>query len=191
MPRASASAFWVPNLRMASSYFTQPLSAMLYRQVNTPAAYSSPMQMEATPPNPGTLGDRIKWARLRKELTQVQLAALASIKQPTLSSLETNETKQARSGTLLRIAAALDVEPYWLQTGTGSPTPPAVDPSDYHFTDILTALTPANRRSLLLIARAMLADQTEPVAPPSSKPSRNNPFPHAPKPSPKPKKATT
>lgn len=65
-----------------------------------------------------TVGLRIRHARreLRK-LTQPQLAAAAGIKQPSLSELETGETKEISGPTLMAVAKALRVRPEWLLTG--------------------------------------------------------------------------
>jgi transcriptional regulator with XRE-family HTH domain len=64
-----------------------------------------------------SVGKRIRHARedLRK-LTQKQLAAAAGIKQPSLSELETGETKEITGAVLIAIAKALRVRPEWLMT---------------------------------------------------------------------------
>lgn len=65
-----------------------------------------------------TVGLRIQHARkeLRK-LTQAQLASAAGIKQPSLSELETGETKEISGPVLIALAKALRVRPEWLVTG--------------------------------------------------------------------------
>lgn len=65
-----------------------------------------------------TLGLRLRHARkeLRK-LTQPQLASAAGIKQPSLSELETGETKEISGPVLIALARALRVRPEWLVTG--------------------------------------------------------------------------
>jgi transcriptional regulator with XRE-family HTH domain len=64
------------------------------------------------------LGLRLRYARkeLRK-LTQPQLAALAGIKQPSLSEIETGETKEVSGPVLIALAKALRVRPEWLVNG--------------------------------------------------------------------------
>lgn len=65
-----------------------------------------------------TVGLRIRHARkeLRK-LTQPKLAAAAGIKQPSLSELETGETKEVSGPVLIALAKALQVRPEWLLWG--------------------------------------------------------------------------
>lgn len=65
-----------------------------------------------------TVGLRIRHARkeLRK-MTQPQLAAAAGIKQPSLSELETGETKEISGPVLIALSKALRVRPEWLATG--------------------------------------------------------------------------
>lgn len=66
----------------------------------------------------GTVGLRIRYARkeLRK-LTQPQLAAMAGIKQPSLSELETGETKEISGPVLIALAKALKVRAEWILSG--------------------------------------------------------------------------
>jgi transcriptional regulator with XRE-family HTH domain len=50
-------------------------------------------------------------------MTQPQLAAATGIKQPSLSELETGETKEISGPTLISISKALRVRAEWLMTG--------------------------------------------------------------------------
>lgn len=65
-----------------------------------------------------TVGKRIRYARqdLRK-LKQKELASAAGIKQPSLSELETGETKEITGAVLVALAKALRVRSEWLMTG--------------------------------------------------------------------------
>lgn len=65
-----------------------------------------------------SLGLRLRYAReeLRK-LTQIQLAQTTGLKQPSISELETGETKEISGPTLIAISDALKVRPEWLVTG--------------------------------------------------------------------------
>jgi transcriptional regulator with XRE-family HTH domain len=65
------------------------------------------------------LKDRIREARQARKMTQIQLAKAASIKQPSLSELETGESKTLSGDTLIALSAALRVRPEWLQNGKG------------------------------------------------------------------------
>ena len=65
-----------------------------------------------------SLGLRLRYARkdLRK-MSQVSLAKAAGIKQPSLSELESGETKEISGPTLISLSSALRVRPEWLVTG--------------------------------------------------------------------------
>jgi transcriptional regulator with XRE-family HTH domain len=67
-----------------------------------------------------SLGLRLRYARkdLRK-LKQSELATRAGIKQPSLSDLETGETKEISGPVLIALARELAVRPEWLITGKG------------------------------------------------------------------------
>ena len=67
---------------------------------------------------PNTLAERVRQARLRRRYTQAQLAKLARIGQPSLSSIESGSTSTLRGPSLLRLAEALEVDPHWLLSGT-------------------------------------------------------------------------
>jgi transcriptional regulator with XRE-family HTH domain len=128
-----------------------------------------------TPP-PKTFGERVRFARKEAKLTQVQLAAKAGIGQSALSSIENDDTRWTRGPNLLRLASALDVDAEWLESGSGKMRH-THNPPDHKFTDVLSALSPDNRRRLLGMAHALLADQAVLV-----KPTVADPFPTAPKP---------
>ena len=66
-----------------------------------------------------SLGQRIKERRKQQNLSQHQLAEQSGVMQPTISRLE-QEVAQTTDA-LLDIAFALQVSPYWLQTGEGTP----------------------------------------------------------------------
>lgn len=61
---------------------------------------------------------RLRYARTQlRHITQQQLARAAGLKQPSISELETGETKEISGPTLIAIADALKVRPEWLVTG--------------------------------------------------------------------------
>lgn len=66
-----------------------------------------------------SIGERIRAARKVAGMSQKALADKVGMKQPTLSELETGES--AGTTYLPSIAAALGVNPLWLERGTGSP----------------------------------------------------------------------
>lgn len=118
----------------------------------------------------GTLASRLLNTRLELALTQVAVAATAKIGQSALSSLETGETTHPQAGTLLRLAAALGVEPTWLQTGEG-PKRVDDDTGEWPMRDLWYQLSPGNRRAIMDSARGMIAGQ------PPRTPSHKDPFP--------------
>jgi transcriptional regulator with XRE-family HTH domain len=68
-------------------------------------------------PDWSTLAKRLKWARDKRGLSQTQLAKAAGVAQGTIGNLESAERKSARK--LVSIAAALQVQPAWLESGRG------------------------------------------------------------------------
>lgn len=64
-----------------------------------------------------TIGERMAWARERRDLTQDALAVLAGTSQGTIGNAESGARKKPRE--LLKIAEALRVSPKWLERGEG------------------------------------------------------------------------
>lgn len=64
-----------------------------------------------------TPGQRIKAERIKRKLSQAQLATMAGCKQSTLSELEKGESKMPSSKTLLGLSKALGVSKTWILTG--------------------------------------------------------------------------
>lgn len=65
--------------------------------------------MAVTVRNSKELGEAIRAERLRRNLRQVDLASLASVRQALISNLE-NGANGARADTLLKVLAALDMD---------------------------------------------------------------------------------
>jgi transcriptional regulator with XRE-family HTH domain len=72
-----------------------------------------------TPKQLKLLGDRVKWRRLARKLTQKELARLVGLTQPTISSLERNESTSSLN--IAKLATALQCNALWLETGRGDP----------------------------------------------------------------------
>lgn len=71
---------------------------------------------------PQTLGERLKWLRIRKGLTQTEAALALQTDAPTISSWERDRAKP--SGTaLVGLAAFYGVQARSLETGEGMPVP--------------------------------------------------------------------
>lgn len=66
---------------------------------------------------PDTLGTRLKMARKRAKLTQIQLAERAGMKQPDISKIELGDIQKTTG--IARLAQACQVEPEWLELGNG------------------------------------------------------------------------
>jgi transcriptional regulator with XRE-family HTH domain len=65
-----------------------------------------------------TFAERLRVARMRRVLTQEQLAAASGVPVVTISRLENSyQNRTPRQGTVQRLAAALDVSPAWLLYG--------------------------------------------------------------------------
>lgn len=65
------------------------------------------------------LGLRLRHARRERRMSQIDLAKAAGIKQPSVSELESGETKEISGPTLISISGALKVRPEWLVNGKG------------------------------------------------------------------------
>lgn len=64
-----------------------------------------------------TIGERLKWAREQRRLTQAALAKKAGVSQGTIGNIESGARDRPRD--LLQIARALQASPDWLETGKG------------------------------------------------------------------------
>lgn len=129
-----------------------------------------------------TIGKRLRYARKRIPLTQIEASKRAGITQGSLSPLESDETKEPKATTVMRLARAYGVNQQWLLTGVGNPDEPDVDATPSQVAELMGQMTPGNRRRLLALASSLLADQLAEAAP--RKPSVADPFPGVPKPVP-------
>jgi len=68
-------------------------------------------------PTLDSFGLRLRYARKLRKFDQTQLASAAGIKQPSLSELETGETKEPTGPVLIALSKALKVRSEWLITG--------------------------------------------------------------------------
>lgn len=74
---------------------------------------------------PQSVGLRVKARRKELNMSQKELAEKAQITQPTISALERGESQT--SGSLAKIAAALNVSALWLETGLGDKEVPSTN----------------------------------------------------------------
>lgn len=64
-----------------------------------------------------SIGDRIKWARKQRKMSQAELAKSAGVSQGTIGNAESGIRDRPRE--LLAIARALRASPAWLESGSG------------------------------------------------------------------------
>ena len=64
-----------------------------------------------------TLGERIKYGRTRRVLTQAELAHAAGVALITANRLENNAIDNPRPETIRKLARVLKVDPAWLLFG--------------------------------------------------------------------------
>lgn len=132
-------------------------------------ALSSPWHSQSV-----TIGKRISMLRESKGLSGPELAGRVGIKPPSLWEIENGETKSLKASTLMRLAAALDANPYFIWTGHGSPVSP-IDPNveEAQTVDLFRRMTPANQAAWIDVGNALLRSQ------PAAAPSARDPFPTA------------
>lgn len=70
-----------------------------------------------------TLGERLKWARERKGISQEELGKAAGMTQGGVGHLEQDLRKTSRR--IAQLAHALGVDPIWLAEGKGDPDTPS------------------------------------------------------------------
>ena len=109
------------------------------------------------------VGKRIKDLREMRKITQGELARLAGVKVSTLSDLENGYTWRPRGDTLVKLAAALDVEPDSIMSRDGISAlmaRPGSKEADLLHT--FQSLSETNRTALLAAAHAMMETQPDP-----------------------------
>jgi transcriptional regulator with XRE-family HTH domain len=110
--------------------------------------------MNTTSDGAMTVGQRIRNAREQKHMSQRKLADAAGMSQPSLSDIEAGHTKHPNAAHLLKIAAALEVDPLWLLTGEGSPEKPPTA-TDAEMMDVFSQLDENAKRAILAAAKAI------------------------------------
>ena len=68
--------------------------------------------------DPANIGGRIKHMREQRGMTQPELAEAIGIKQPSMSDIESGKSKSPSAINLLKIAHALDANPWWLRSAS-------------------------------------------------------------------------
>lgn len=101
-----------------------------------------------------TVGQRIKSMRGKKHMSQRKLAQAVGMSQPSLSDIEAGNTNAPNAAHLLRIAAALEVDPLWLMTGEGGADKPA-SATDAEMMEVFGQLDDSAKRAILAAAKAI------------------------------------
>ncbi len=68
-----------------------------------------------------SIGERLKWAREQKSVSQTELANASDVSQAFITKLERGDTDSPRRKNLTRVALVLGVDFDWLSTGDGLP----------------------------------------------------------------------
>lgn len=171
-PSAAANLVCEPKCRIASCGVIstpdyRPNNIGVNRQANAGIKHNGFVK-KATADTPG---ERVRALRRAKGWNQGQLAKRASIAQPSLSQIETGDTRTLRGPTLLNLARVLEVNPSWILTGRDSPVEPqplSVDESE--LLTLFRSLEGVDQDRLVSFARTMVHSTTTP-------PSRVQPYP--------------
>lgn len=107
--------------------------------------------------DPANIGGRIKHMREKRGMTQPELAEAIGIKQPSMSDIESGKSKSPSAINLLKIAHALDANPWWLVTGEGDPAALA-SAQQREWAGLFASLPEGKRRALMAAARVLKED---------------------------------
>jgi transcriptional regulator with XRE-family HTH domain len=110
-----------------------------------------------------TLAERIRDARTRVGLSQVELAKKCGIAAPSINQLESGKSKSMRQATLLRMAKAVGQSPEWLAFGNGSLSelPPTSRNSTFEqeFLADFRRLSATERKVVVRMVRSLVMDR--------------------------------
>lgn len=101
-----------------------------------------------------TVGERLKFARTRKKMTQLQLAGAIGITDTAISQIERGYSKSFSGANLLRAAAVLDVNPLWLVEGKGD-IDSAMTATKAEVLDLLGSLSDAELGTIKAVIAAL------------------------------------
>ncbi len=107
-----------------------------------------------------SVGARIRMLRKEKGWKLRELAEASGVPASTISDLEHGRSSNSVGPNLVKLAAALQVDTGWLQTGNGLPmrkAEPRIDESE--ILRVYGLLSNANREALLATAKALLGSQ--------------------------------
>ena len=109
-----------------------------------------------------SIGARVKALRSTQGLSQGELAKLIKVSQAALSKLESGAASKIRGSTLNALSKALNVNPQWLETGLGIPSPQKTVTIDHtELIDIYDHMSEKNRDAWMTIGRTLLSTQDD------------------------------
>lgn len=102
-----------------------------------------------------TVGERIKYISELRGMKQPELAKRVGITQPSMYNIESGKTKSPAAINLMKIAAVLEANPWWLLVGDGDPEA-MDDVNNETWNGVFSALSPQQRRAIVAAAKAMM-----------------------------------
>lgn len=110
--------------------------------------------------DPANIGGRIRHMREKRGMSQPELADVIGIRQPSLSDIESGKSKSPSAINLLKIAHALDANPWWLMTGRGHED--SLESAELkEWSEIYETLSDEKRRALLAAAKVLAGEKGE------------------------------
>lgn len=112
------------------------------------------------------LGEKIKELLDKRGMRQSDLARITGISKTTINSIIMRNNKSVDFSAMEKIADALGVPiEYFLGSGNADTKKEPIDTDELpekerRYAELFTALSPANRHTLLVIAEALLRDQS-------------------------------
>jgi transcriptional regulator with XRE-family HTH domain len=111
-----------------------------------------------------SIGDRLRWARIRKGLTVEQFAKAAGVHKTYVSKIETGKNQSPSTGVAMRMSQAAGIDYRWLVWGQ-PPAIPGVEPGteDRHLTNepaIIANVTEAQALTVLRVISKRIDPKT-------------------------------
>lgn len=111
-------------------------------------------RLVGSPQSPASLGGRLKSARIRAGMNQVELAAQCGISPSLICTVERGRTKSMRDSTLVRMARILGCSPEWLALGARQVKPAgSTTRSEQEFLAAFRKLSAADKNAVARIVR--------------------------------------
>jgi transcriptional regulator with XRE-family HTH domain len=112
------------------------------------------------------LGEKIKELLEKRGMRQTELARITGISKTTINSIIMRNNKSVDFSAMEKIADALGVPiEYFLESGSADTKKEPIDTDELpekerRFAELFISLSPSNRHTLLVIAEALLRDQS-------------------------------